>query len=76
MSSTISILLEQVAAALPPGYRVQARATATGHVVQVEDRSGLQQKEFVVQRRELSTDARAEWVAITIARAIRDVHAR
>lgn len=60
------MVLEYVAAALPRRYRVKASAQG---VVYVEDAQATRQ--FVVRRGQLSTEARAEWSAIEIVRAIK-----
>jgi len=66
------MVLEGVDALLPRGsYRVQATASSQGHVVSVEGIADKRSWEFPVRRDELATDARAEWVAISIARAVR-----
>jgi len=66
------MVLEGVAGLLPRGqYRLQATTGARGHVVSVRGSTGGRCWEFPVGRAELATEARAEWVAISIARAVR-----
>jgi len=52
-------------------YRVTGRGDGRGYVVRVDSVTGAPHLEFPVTREELATDARAEWVAITIARKVK-----
>lgn len=70
MRATISMVLEGVAAALPRGQcRVQARESGRDYIVSVRAATGVD-LDFPVRRSELATEARAEWVALDIARAV------
>ena len=87
MRMTISEFLEHVDSALPRcRYRIQAvqqeappstdrrRARISpGYVVIVQDASSGKPYEFIVSREDLATDARGEWQASVIARAVREL---
>lgn len=89
MRMTISEFLEHVDRVLPRGrYRLQAvpivepttapraRGLASpSYVVHVEDSQTGKRLEFRVEREDLATDARGEWQAYVVARAVKELSA-